>query len=160
MLFRSKKSEDVTGKVGKKGAGKSKGKKVPPAKPDALFSYTPTTNNALMVQLMKEAREVNCKRFPACGTFLLRNIVEGVLKHIIDSQKANSAGKMLDLEGAINLCCSTFVHLHGDDKKVLKEFSKSHLAYLNLGSHASVIPNADRLASARDCIDQFIKKYV
>lgn len=129
-------------------------------KPGALFNYNVGVSNNLIIQLMKEARDLNCKTFPAAGTFLLRNIVESVLKNIIYEQKANAASKMLDLEGSINLCLSASVSLPADDKKILKEFSKSHLSYLNLGSHGTVIPNYDRMISARDCIDQFILRNV
>ncbi len=119
-----------------------------------------TQTNALVVQLMKEAKELNFKKYPAASTFLLRNIVEAMLKHIIDQQKANPASKTLDLEAAINLCCSNAVTMGNTEKKILKEFRDSHLNYLNLGSHGNVIPNPDRVASARDCIDQFVKKNV
>jgi hypothetical protein len=47
-----------------------------------------------------------------------------------------------------------------NDKKILKQFQQDHLSYLNLGAHGNVVPNADRVAAARDCIDQFIKKQV
>ena len=50
--------------------------------------------------------------------------------------------------------------MHANDKKILKQFQQDHLSYLNLGAHGNVIPNADRVAAARDCIDQFIKKHV
>jgi hypothetical protein len=142
-----------TGKGGKtKGAGKKK--------PNALFAYQPTMTNALVVQLMKEARDIDAKKFPASATFLLRNIVESVLKHIIDDQKANKTGSSLDLEGSLNLCKSNQVNLPVNDKKILTQFKQDHLSYLNLGAHGNIIPNPDRVAAARDCIDQFIKKHV
>ncbi|MBF0268047.1 MAG: hypothetical protein HQL44_05610 [Alphaproteobacteria bacterium] len=128
--------------------------------PQALFNYISSMNNGLVDQLMKEAKNLNCKNFPAAGTFLLRNIVEAILKHIIDQQKANSLGVELSLEGSLSLCKSDKVKLPNDDKKVLKEFEKSHLSYLNLGAHGNVIPNSDRLFGARDCIDQFVKRHV
>lgn len=130
------------------------------SKPGALFAYPVTLADALITQLMDEAKNINSKKFPAAATFLLRNIIEVILKHIIDQQKANPASKTLDLEGAINLCLSNGVTMSVTEKKVLKEFLKSHVSYLNLGAHGSVIPNPDRLASARDCIDQFVKKNV
>lgn len=129
-------------------------------KRNALFAYQPTMTNGLVAQLMKEAKEIDAKRFPASATFLLRNIVESVLKHIIDGQKANKSGASLDLEGCLNLCSSHHVNLPANDKKILKQFQKDQLSYLNLGAHGNIIPNTDRLTSARDCIDQFIKKYV
>ena len=116
--------------------------------------------NALIVQLMRESRDINCKKFPASGTFLLRNVIESILKHIIDLQKANAASKTLDLEGAINLCLSNGVLLPPTDKKILKEFQKIYVSYLNLGAHGNVIPNYDMVMAARDCIDQFVKKNV
>jgi hypothetical protein len=144
------------GSTGKGGATKGGGKK----KPNALFAYQPTMKNALVAQLMKEARDIDAKKFPASATFLLRNIIESVLKHIIDDQKANKTGASLDLEGSLNLCRSNHVNLPVNDKKILKQFQQDHLSYLNLGAHGNVIPNPDRVAAARDCIDQFIKKHV
>ncbi len=134
----------------------------PAAKPTSgsLFAYEPKISNALVQQLMTEARTLNCKKYPAAGTFLLRNIVEAVLKHVIHDNDANPDGNSLDLEGALNLSMSQKVRLSIDDKKILKEFKKSHLSYLNLGSHGTVIPNYDSAKSARDCIDQFIKRNV
>lgn len=129
-------------------------------KAGALFAYAVTMNNALVSQLMREAKDINCKKFPAAGTFLLRNIVEAVLKQIIDQQKANPASNMLDLEKSINLCMSNKVTLTQEDRKILKEFSKNYVNYLNLGAHGNVIPNHDRLMGARDCIDQFVKKNI
>jgi hypothetical protein len=138
----------------------SKASKSHPPKAGALFSYTASMNNALVKQLMVEAARINAKKLPAAATFLLRNIVEAILKEIIHKQNANASGKVLDLEGAINLCLSAAVTLNNTDKKVLKEFLKHHVNYLNLWAHANVIPNADRVGSARDAIDQFVKKHV
>lgn len=134
----------------------------PAAKPasGALFAYEPKISNALVRQLMTEARTLNCKKYPAAGTFLLRNIVEAVLKHIIHENDANAEGNSLDLERSLNLSMSQKVKLSIDDKKILKEFSKSHLSYLNLGAHGTVIPNYESAKSARDCIDQFIKRNI
>lgn len=147
---------------GKASRGTKKGvkKTVAQKKPNALFGYAPTMTNALVVQLMREAKEIDAKKLPASATFLLRNIVETILKHIIDDQKANKNGKSLDLEGALNLCASNSVNLPASDKRILKQFQKDHLGYLNLGAHGNVIPNADRVAAARDCIDLFVKKHV
>ena len=117
-------------------------------------------NNALVTQLMKEAKDINCKKLPAAATFLLRNVAEAILKHIIDQQKANPASKSLDLEGCINLCSSNSVSLGPADKKILKEFNKNYVSYLNLGAHGNVIPNPDMVLGARDCIDQFVKRNV
>jgi hypothetical protein len=141
---------------GKDGAAKGPAQK----KPNSLFSYQPSITNGLVVQLMKEAKEIDAKKFPAAATFLLRNIVESILRHIIEDQKANKKGESLDLEACLNLCANLSVKLPANDKKILSQFRKDHLVYLNLGAHGIVIPNADRLAAARDCIDQFVKKHV
>jgi hypothetical protein len=147
----SKKSSKGNGKASK-GSGHKK--------PNALFAYQPTMTNALVIQLMKEAKDIDTKKFPASATFLLRNIVESSLKHIIDDQNANKSGASLDLEGSLNLCFSNHVQLSASDKKVLKQFKHDHLDYLNLGAHGNVVPNPDRVAAARDCIDLFIKKHI
>lgn len=131
------------------------------AKPGSLFGYAVhKINNALVTQLLKEAREINCKKYPAAATFLLRNIVETILKHIIDDQGANKTGGKQDLESSLNLCISQHVKLSHADKAILSEFKKDHLAYLNLGAHGNVIPNDTRVLAARDTIDQFVKKHV
>jgi uncharacterized membrane protein YgcG len=143
---------------GGKGGGASGGTG---AKPGALFGYHPKKmNSGLITQLLKEAKDINSKKFPAAATFLLRNIVESILKHIIDEQGGNKLGKSHDLEGALNFIASNAITLPSGDKKILAEFKKDHLAYLNLGAHGNVIPNETRLAAARDSIDQFVKKYV
>jgi hypothetical protein len=139
------------------GSGASSGTS---AKPGSLFSYPVTMNNGLLKQLMKEAKDIRCNRFPAAATFLLRNIVETILRHLIDDQKANKTGKTLDLEGCLNLCASQTVTLPNTDKKILAEFKKDHLAFLNLGAHGNLIPNETRVLQARDTVDQFVKKYV
>ncbi|MCG8693188.1 MAG: hypothetical protein MI806_18450 [Minwuiales bacterium] len=130
------------------------------AKPGALFSYPLKINHTVLQQLMKEAKDLSCKRYPAAGTFLLRNIVESLLKHIIHEQNANPTSKSLDLVSSISLCMSNAVKLTNDDKRILKQFQKDHLSYLNLGSHGNVVPNYDRVMAARDCIDQFVKKNI
>jgi hypothetical protein len=153
---------------GSTGAGASAGSGKPGAsgtssapKPGALFGYSAKKiNNALVTQLLKEAKEINCKKYPAAATFLLRNIVESILKHIIDDQAANKTGGKLDLEGSLNLCISQHVKLPHADKSILSEFKKDHLNYLNLGAHGNVIPNDTRVLAARDTIDQFVKKHV
>jgi hypothetical protein len=126
----------------------------------ALFNYPVTSTSLLLVQLMKEAKEINTNKFPAAGTALLRVIIEGVLKYIIDDQGANPQNKLLSLENAIDICLGQVVQLAPDDKKILKEFKKNHLDYVNLGAHATVVPNPLRCMAARDCIDQFVMRYV
>jgi hypothetical protein len=147
---------------GSGGGGKSSGAGTGTApKPGSLFGYaTKKMNNALVTQLLKEAKEINCKKFPAAATFLLRNIVETILKHIIDDQSANKTAGKLDLENSLNLCISQHVKLPNADKNILSEFKKDHLGYLNLGAHGNVIPNDTRVLAARDTIDQFVKKHV
>jgi hypothetical protein len=130
------------------------------AKPGTLFAYPVKTNSGLIKQLMKEAKDLKCSKFPASATFLLRNIVEAILKHIIDDQKANKSGKTLDLEGCLNLCATQLVNLPVTDKKILSEFRKDHLSFLNLGAHGNLIPHETRVMQARDTIDQFVKKHV
>ena len=109
---------------------------------------------------MREAKSINGTKLPAAGTFLLRNIVESLLKHIIENQKANTAGTTLDLAGAINLCLTNKVTLTPNDKKILVEFRRQYMDYLNLGAHGTVVPNPHMLFGARDLIDQFIMKNV
>ncbi|MEO9460798.1 MAG: hypothetical protein ABJG56_17565, partial [Lentilitoribacter sp.] len=144
---------------GTSGAGNAGGKATGAAIKNTLFNYTATVNNALIKQLLKEAKELKCNKFPSAGTFLLRNIVESLLTHIIDAQMANKKGLTLDLESCLNLCASNAVNLPNTDKKVLAEFRKHHLSYLNLGAHGNLVPNETRLFMARDAIDLFIKKY-
>lgn len=117
-------------------------------------------NSGLIAQLLKEAKDISLKRYPASATFLLRNIIESILKHIIDEQGGNKAGKSHDLEGALNFIASNAIDIPAGDKKILAEFKKDHLNYLNLGAHGNLIPNESRVAAARDSIDQFVKKYV
>ncbi len=160
---RSKSGSKGAAKSGSQAAGtasSSKKGKTAGLKKGALFAYNVTLKNGLIKQTMWEAGNLDTRRFPASGTFLLRNIVEAVLREIIDKQRANPSGNALDLEGAINLCLSNRVQLHSNDKKILKEFLKHHVGYLNLGAHGILIPNPDRLAAARDTIDQFIKRHV
>lgn len=126
----------------------------------ALFGYTPSSNSAIHQQLMKEAKTLNCEKLPAAGTALLRCIVETMLKSIIHDQGANAKNNLLSLETAIDICLSSQVQLQADDKKILKEFKKSHLDYVNLGTHGTTIPNALRLMAARDCIDQFVMRNI
>ncbi|MEQ1519651.1 MAG: hypothetical protein ABL936_00090 [Aestuariivirga sp.] len=154
-------SVDDTGAKSKNGKNNAKdGPNVIKLKPDALFAYKAKKNNALLVQLMKEASDINCAKLPAAGTFLLRNIVEVILKEIIHEQGANPAKKQHDLEMCINVCLGNAVKLGHDDNKILKEFKNSHLTHLNLGAHGSVTPNKTRLMMVRDCIDQFVKRHI
>lgn len=145
---------------GKSTTGQPSSTSGPKAKPGALFNYDASLNSGLLKQLMKEAKEIKCSKLPAAATFLLRNIVEGILRHIIEEQSANQTGKSLDLEGCLNLCISNHVTIPSTYKKILIEFKKDHLSFLNLGSHGNIIPNETRLFQARDTIDQFVKKYV
>lgn len=154
------------GDTGGGGAGGGEEKGEPGAaagtklKPGALFNYEVTSNSLLLAQLMKEARDINSKTLPAAATFLIRSIMEAILKHIIDDQKGNPQNKLISLETALDLCMGKGINLLQDDKNILKEFKKSHLDYVNLGSHATVIPNHLRVMAVRDCVDQFVKRNI
>lgn len=128
-------------------------------KPNALFSYPLHKHDLTLIQLMKEAKGLNTKSYPAAGSALLRSIAEVVLKLIVQEKEINPQGKMLDLEGALNLVIGQS-RLPQDDVKILKEFQKSHLSYINLSTHATIIPNYNRLMMVRDSIDAFIKRNV
>lgn len=147
----NKSTDDGKGKTVNKGPKLNKG---------ALFNYPVSSNSALHEQLMKEARKLNTTLYPAAGTALLRSIIESMLKSIIHDQGANAQNKLLSLETALDICLSNHVQLTVDDKKILKEFKKSHLDYVNLGAHGTTIPNPMRLMAARDCIDQFVMRNI
>lgn len=132
----------------------------PRLKSGALFNYPVKVHSSLIRQLMKEASDINVKKLPGCATFLIRNLLEALLKHIIEKSNANPQKKALSLEECINLCCGKTVPLGKDDQKILKEFQNHHLGYINLGAHGNVIPNSDRVFQIRDLIDQFIMKNV
>lgn len=127
---------------------------------NALFNYQVSSNSALLIQLLTEAKSLNTQKYPAAGTALLRSILEAILKSIVLDQGANPQGKLLSLEIAIDICLSNTVQLSHDDKRILKEFKRSHLDYVNMGTHASVVPNSLRLAAARDCVDQFVMRSI
>lgn len=129
-------------------------------KSDALFNYPVKVHSNLIKQLMKEAADINAKKLPACATFLIRNLLEALLKHIIEQSNANPQKKALSLEDCLNLCRGKTVPLGRDDQKILKDFEQHHLNYVNLGAHGNVVPNSDRVFQIRDVIDQFIKKNV
>lgn len=129
-------------------------------KTNRLFVHTPRRENLVLNQLMKEAREINYRKFPACSTALLRCIVEAILKLIIDEQGANKDGALLSLEKAIDICLGKNVTLPADDVRILKEFKRNHLDYINLGAHATVAPTELRLIAARSCIDPFVGRNV
>ncbi|WP_430436772.1 hypothetical protein [Oceanibaculum nanhaiense] len=127
------------------------------SKPHALFTYAVKRHDLTLSQLMKEAKGLNTKTYPAAGSALLRSIVEVLLKLIIEEKNLNHQGKLLDLEGALNVVIGKG-NMGKDDIRVLQEFKKSHLSYMNLSAHATVVPNYSRLMMARDCIDSFIKR--
>ncbi len=128
-------------------------------KPNALFAYPVKRNDLTLSQLMKEAKSLNTKTYPAAGSALLRSIIEVILKLIVEEKALNGQRKLLDLEGALNLVIGNG-KLTIDDVKVLQEFKKSHLAYVNLSSHATVVPNHTRLMMVRDAVDAFVKRNV
>ncbi len=126
----------------------------------ALFNYPVTTNNLLLTQLLKECKEINANKLPASATALLRSTLEAILKTIIEDQGANPKNNLLSLEVALDICLGQSVQLGTDDRRILKEFKKSHMDYVNLGAHATVVPNALRLMAARDCVDQFVMRNI
>lgn len=126
----------------------------------ALFNYPVNLHNNLLKQLMKEASRINAKNFPAAATFLLRNLLEALLKHLIEQSGANPAKTSLSLEGAIIICKGKTVPLSSDDKKILKDFEQHHLDYVNLGAHGNLVPHPDRVFQIRDNIDQFVRKNI
>jgi hypothetical protein len=128
-------------------------------KPNTLFNYPVKQNDAILQQLMKEAKGLNIKNYPAAGTVLLRGILESLLKLIIAQKNLNNDDRKLDMESALSLVIGQG-KLGVDTTKVLKEFQKQHCDYINLSSHGSVVPNFHRLVMARDCIDAFVKRNV
>jgi hypothetical protein len=140
-----------------KGSGSSKGKNLSAG---ALFNYPVTTNNLLLTQLLKECKEINGNKLPAAATALLRSTLEAILKTIIEDQGANPKKNLLSLETALDICLGQGVNIGNDDRKILKEFKKSHLDYVNLGVHATVVPNGLRLMAARDCVAQFVMRNI
>jgi hypothetical protein len=110
----------------------------PNLKTGALFNYSVKLHNNLLKQLMKEASEINTKKLPACATFLIRNLVEALLKHIIEQSGANPQKKALSLEDALSVCKGKKVPIGTDDKKILKDFEQHHLNYVNLGAHGNI----------------------
>jgi hypothetical protein len=128
-------------------------------KPNALFNYSPARNDLTLRQLLKEAKALNTKNFPAAGSALLRSVLEVLFKLIVEEKNLNPQGKLLDIEGALNLVIGPGA-MGADDKKILKEFKTSHLSYINLSAHATVVPNHSRLIMVRDCMDAFVKRNV
>lgn len=128
-------------------------------KGNALFAYAVKRHDLTLSQLMKEAKGLNTKSYPAAGSALLRSIVEVLLKLIIEEKTLNQQGKLLDLEGSLNVVIGSG-KLSQDDVKVLQEFKKTHLSYMNLSTHATVVPNFNKLMMARDTVDAFIKRNV
>ncbi|MDY6924597.1 MAG: hypothetical protein SWI22_11645, partial [Pseudomonadota bacterium] len=114
-------------------------------KAGALFSYPVKKDSLTLKQLMKEAAEINANKLPASATALLRSLLESILKHIIDEQNANPDGKQISLEMAIDRCLNTGVTMSQDDRKILKDFKKGHLDYVNLGVHGNLVPSASRV---------------
>lgn len=131
-------------------------------KTGALFSYNVKKSNQLLVALMREAKTLNGNKFPAASTFLLRNIVETLLKEIIHVASLNPQNLELTLGPCLDICIQqgSKAGLSPTDVKVLKEFKKHHLAYLNLGAHGSVIPSYSRTIDVRNTIDQFVKSHI
>ena len=89
----------------------------------------------------------------------MRAILEVILKLIVEEKSLNSQNKLLDIEGALNLVIDSG-KLSPDDLKIVKEFRISHMAYINLSTHATVTPNYSRLMMVRDCVDAFVKRNI
>lgn len=132
----------------------------PNLKNGALFNYPVKLHNNLLKQLMREASDINVKRLPASATFLLRNLLEALLKHLIEQSGANPSKSALSLEKALTICKGAVVPLGLDDKKVLKDFEHHHLDYVNLGAHGNLVPHPDRVLQIRDGLDQFVRKNI
>lgn len=132
----------------------------PKLKTGALFNYPVKLPNNLLKQLMKEASTINAKALPASATFLIRNLLEALLKHLIEQSNANSSKASLNLENSLNICKGKNVPLGPDDVKVLKDFERSHLDYVNLGAHGNLVPHPDRVFQIRDSLDEFIRKNI
>lgn len=151
-------SPGANGQGGGNGGTGGKGSAAPP-KTGTLFAYPVKRQDLTLIQLMKEAKGLNTKKYPAAGSALLRGLVEVLLKLIIDEKSINTQGKLHDLESALNLVINKAC-LPSDDVKVLQEFKKIHLSYMNLSTHATVVPNFNKLMMARDTIDAFIKRNI
>lgn len=136
-------------------------KPAPKPKPlkNALFAYESSSNSELLINLANEARRLSIKQFPCAGTFLLRNIVEAILKELIVKNDANGENNNISLESALGLCMGQKINIPKEDKKILGEFRTHHLNYLNLGAHGNIVPNENKLRMARDCIALFVRKY-
>lgn len=128
----------------------------------ALFKYQVKRNNQLLTQLMREAQTINASKLPAAGTFLLRNIVESLLKDIIHDNKLNPNNDQLSLSQCLDRCIgnASKAGISAPNSKVLKDFKNNHLTYLNLGAHGNLIPSYARLMDARNTIDQFVKVHI
>lgn len=127
-------------------------------KPGALFCYPVKKDSLTLKQLMKEAADINATKLPASATALLRSLLESILKHIIDEQDANEEGKQVSLESAIDRCVGGSIKMSVEDKKILKDFKKGHLDYVNLGVHGNLVPSSSRVFDARNSIDQFVRR--
>jgi len=132
----------------------------PKLKNGALFNYPVKLHNNLLKQLMAEAASINAKKLPASATFLIRNLLEALLKHIIDQSNANPTKSSLSLETCLSISKGKNVPLGADDKKILKDFEKNHLDYVNLGAHGNLVPHPDRVFQIRDGLDEFIRKNI
>lgn len=155
-------SDDPSGEAGHgKGKGSSSGGGIGQKKPGRLFNYKPKVQNTLIEQLMTEAAELDCKKFPGAGTVLLRCIVEAVAKRIIQENKLDPDNKVDDLSTALSLLRkSPKTPLTKEERKIIEEFGNQNLQYLNLVAHANVRPNFARLETVLSIIDMFIKKHV
>ncbi len=88
--------------------------------------------------------------------------MEVLLKDVIhQAAVGRGTAKKQGLEETINACMALQKNaISAEDRKILGEFKKNHLNYLNLGTHGNLKPNADRLRDVRDCLVQFIKRNI
>jgi hypothetical protein len=77
--------------TGASGASATSTPPLPKLKNGALFNYPVTRPDQLLVKLMGEAKSINGNTLPASATFLLRNIIEALLKAIIHQYALNSS---------------------------------------------------------------------
>lgn len=130
-----------------------------PLKPGRLFDLKPSGADALLDQLLKEARSLDCKRHPGAGTALFRTILEAITKRIVDNHSLDPRGKVNSLEDALTCIIGASAPLTGTEKKLLGDFRRHHLDYLNLTLHANRRPDFSRLESAVGSVIEFVRKY-
>lgn len=132
--------------------------KVAPLKPGCLFNITVSEPHSLLEQLFREAKTLNCEKFPAAGTALLRVILEAITKNLVQKFGIDPEFKVDSLETAVTALVGARGGVSTADKAVLKDFRKHHLDHLNLSLHANKRPDYVRLQSANHSIVEFIRR--